>query len=174
MENRVKLLRMERNLNQVQLGDLVGLSQQSVSRIEKDSTKITADTLVRLSSYFGVTTDYLLGLTDRRWSSELLAAREKEMEQFREFYHIYKDLNERDQRLLCSMGQLMKEKKQTELVKNKNDEKDDFGSGRESAPFFVIGKDIKENETDKKRENREIYSLFDKCIMDAFQGRLPE
>ena len=66
MENRVKLLRQERNLNQAQLGDSVGLSQQTVSRIERDYTKMTVDTLVRLSSYFGVTADYLLGVSDKR------------------------------------------------------------------------------------------------------------
>ncbi len=110
MENRVKKLRLERNLNQVQLGDLVGLSQQTVSRIENDYTKMTVDTLVRLSSYFGVTADYLLGVTDKRWSAEVPAAREKELEQFREFYQVYKGLSERDKKLLYGMGRLMQEK----------------------------------------------------------------
>lgn len=110
MENRVKFLRMERNLSQIQLGDLVGLSQQSVSRIENDATKMTADTLVRLSSCFGVTTDYLLGLTEQRWNTEIAAVREKELDQIRVFYRIYKELDERDKKLLCSMGKLMQDK----------------------------------------------------------------
>ena len=111
MENRIKMLRQERKLNQGQLGDSVGLSQQTVSRLEQDYNKMTVDTLVRLSSYFGVTTDYILGLSDKRWDMELPASKAKELEQFREFYKMYRLLDERDQELLYQMGKLMREKK---------------------------------------------------------------
>ena len=110
MENRVRMLRLERKLNQGQLGDTVGLSQQTVSRIEQDYNKMTVDTLVRLSSYFGVTTDYILGLSEKRWDPEIPTVKVKELERFREFYKVYRMLDERDRELLYQMGKLMKEK----------------------------------------------------------------
>lgn len=111
MENRVKLLRQERNLNQAQLGDSVGLSQQTVSRIERDYTKMTVDTLVRLSSYFGVTADYLLGVSDKRWGSDIPLVKAKEMEHFNEIYQLYKGLEERDREVICALAKTLRDKK---------------------------------------------------------------
>ena len=111
MENRVRMLRLERKLNQGQLGDTVGLSQQTVSRIEQDYNKMTVDTLVRLASYFGVTTDFILGLSEKRLETEISSAKVKELDRFREFYRVYRTLDERDREILYQMGKLMKEKK---------------------------------------------------------------
>ena len=111
MENRVKLLRQERNLNQAQLGDSVGLSQQTVSRIERDYTKMTGDTLVRLSSYFGVTADYLLGVSDKRWGAEISVVKARELERFNEIYQVYKSLDERDREVLYQIGKVLRDKK---------------------------------------------------------------
>lgn len=111
-ENRIRLLRTEKRLNQIQLGDLVGLSQQTVSRIEKDKTKMSIDTLVRLSDYFGVTADYILGISDRRRGSEDRFVREQmDFEQFYDFYQIFKSLRDRDQELLHRMGKEMRDLK---------------------------------------------------------------
>lgn len=111
MENRVKLLRQERKLNQAQLGDSVGLSQQTVSRIERDYTKMTVDTLVRLSSYFGVTADYLLGVSDKRWGSDLPVIKKRELERFHEIYQVYRALEERDREVLYQVAKTLRDKK---------------------------------------------------------------
>lgn len=112
-DNRIKLLRMENRLKQIQLGDLVGISQQTVSRIENDKSKMSIDTLVRLSDYFGVTADYILGISDRRRASDDRFTRKQEdLEQFQEFYQVYRMLSRRDQELLFRMGRDMRDLKE--------------------------------------------------------------
>lgn len=41
------------------------MTQQQYSKIENGITEITADRLIRLSEFYKVSTDYLLGLTDK-------------------------------------------------------------------------------------------------------------
>ncbi len=61
MESNIKRLREQRHMTQQQLGDTLGLSQQIVSRMEHDRSKIQVDVLIKLADYFNVTTDYVLG-----------------------------------------------------------------------------------------------------------------
>lgn len=62
--NRVKMLRLSKKLNQKQLGETIGLSLQAVSDIERGKRLTSIDKVVELASFFNVTTDYLLGLSD--------------------------------------------------------------------------------------------------------------
>ena len=118
-DNRIRLLRTEKRLKQNQLGDEVGLSQQTVSRIEKDQSKMSVDTLVRLSDYFGVTADYfgvtadyILGISDRRrGSDDRFLKEQKEFEQFHDFFQVYRNLKDRDRELLYRIGQDMRDLK---------------------------------------------------------------
>ena len=64
MENRIKTLREKRGLIQEILAAELGITQQTLSRYEKDVTIIKVDVLKKLAEYFNVTTDYLLGLSD--------------------------------------------------------------------------------------------------------------
>lgn len=43
------------------LGEEIGLSQQVVSRMERDRSKIQVDVLINLADYFHVSTDCVLG-----------------------------------------------------------------------------------------------------------------
>ena len=107
MESNIRLLRTERKLKQSQLGDQIGISQQAVSRLEKDSTAMTADTLVRLAAYFGVTCDYLLGVSEKRRGDGNPLQHMKDPDKFYELYHVYSRLSERDQKLLFHIGKIM-------------------------------------------------------------------
>ena len=61
---RVVLERTRRDWNQKKLSEKTGLSQKTLSLIEKGhSHRLYADTVVRLAKALGVTTDWLLGLT---------------------------------------------------------------------------------------------------------------
>ena len=62
--NRLKDLRKRKNLTQSQFGDLWGASQNTVSNWENGNREISQDLLVRFASFFGVSVDYLLGLSD--------------------------------------------------------------------------------------------------------------
>ncbi len=61
MESNIKRLREQRRMTQQQLGDILGLSQQIISRMEIDRSKIQVDVLIKLADFFQVTTDYILG-----------------------------------------------------------------------------------------------------------------
>lgn len=64
MERRIKELRDKRGIIQATLAAELGISQQMLSKYERDVTTIKVDILKKLAKYFDVTTDYLLGLSD--------------------------------------------------------------------------------------------------------------
>ena len=61
---RLKELRTERGLSQMQLANAVGLSQSAIAKWELGKTEPTASAIILLGLYFEETTDYLLGLVD--------------------------------------------------------------------------------------------------------------
>ena len=61
---RVYELRKKRNMNQKELGEVVGLTAKSISTIESGLRSTTIEKLIMLAQFFGVSTDYLLGLKD--------------------------------------------------------------------------------------------------------------
>lgn len=63
-DGKLKELRKRRNLIQEQLADEIGTSQQTVSRVEKDKLSMSIETLIRLTVYFNVSADYMLGISD--------------------------------------------------------------------------------------------------------------
>lgn len=66
LDKRIRQLRLERGINQKELGDAVGVSKQSVSNWENGNIMPSVDLLIRLANVFGVSTDYLLGRTEGR------------------------------------------------------------------------------------------------------------
>lgn len=64
MESRIKELRENRRLIQEILASELNITQQSLSKYERDITTIKIDILKRIAKYFNVTTDYLLGVSD--------------------------------------------------------------------------------------------------------------
>lgn len=61
MRSNIKQLRKQRNISQKVLGEEIGLSQQVISRMERDRSKIQVDVLMNLADYFHVSTDCALG-----------------------------------------------------------------------------------------------------------------
>ena len=59
----LKQLRKSHNLTQEELGLRIGLSKAVVSKYENGMGYPTFDMLIQIADYFGVTTDYLLGVT---------------------------------------------------------------------------------------------------------------
>ena len=62
----LKQKRTEKNLTQKQIADRIGLAVSAVSSYESGSRYPSYDVLVKLSRIFHVSTDYLLGITDKR------------------------------------------------------------------------------------------------------------
>lgn len=61
LNKQIKALRTAHNLTQVELADRLSVTKQTVSNWENDNIQPSVDMLVKLSDFFGVTTDYLLG-----------------------------------------------------------------------------------------------------------------
>ena len=58
---------MESGITQLQLGDYAGCSGQVISNIERGYTNPSADVLKKISEYFHVPSDYLLGKSQSQW-----------------------------------------------------------------------------------------------------------
>ncbi len=67
LNERIRKLRLERNLSQVDLAKKLNVTKQSVSNWENDNIQPSIEMLVKLAEAFSVSTDYLLGLEDRRY-----------------------------------------------------------------------------------------------------------
>ena len=66
MGDKLKSLRVEKKLTQKQVADRIGLAISAVSSYESGTRYPSYDVLVKLARIFHVTTDYLLGMTDKR------------------------------------------------------------------------------------------------------------
>ena len=64
ISERLKELRIEKNISQMQLSMATGLSQSAIARWELGKSEPTASALIILSKFFGESADYLLGLED--------------------------------------------------------------------------------------------------------------
>ena len=64
MKLRIKDLRIDNDLTQTEIAEAIGITQRKYSYIETEIQPLNADIICKLSEYFNVSTDYLLGLTD--------------------------------------------------------------------------------------------------------------
>ena len=65
LNQRIRELRTLRNISQVELASALGVTKQSVSNWENDNIQPSIEMLIKLANFFGVSTDYLLGIDDR-------------------------------------------------------------------------------------------------------------
>ena len=61
---RIRDLREDRDLTQSQVAKMLRCSQQVYSNYELGQRDIPTDILIKLSNYYNVSTDYILGLSD--------------------------------------------------------------------------------------------------------------
>ena len=63
---RIQDLRVDSDLSQRQLGEILHISQRSYSHNETGSRGIPIEMLIRLADYYDTTIDYLVGRTDNK------------------------------------------------------------------------------------------------------------
>ena len=63
---RIKDLREDNDKTQKQLADYLGMKQPQYYRYENGQRDIPIDILIKLSKYYNVSVDYILGLTDKK------------------------------------------------------------------------------------------------------------
>lgn len=95
MQNRIRELRKQHRLTMKQLGNVVDLAESTISQYETGKRQPDNEVLLKLSEYFGVSVDYLIGrdCPPRRRTSEAPTISTDDMELLRMFH----DLDERGQ-----------------------------------------------------------------------------
>ena len=63
-KDRLKELRISKNLSQMQLATKVNISQSAIAKWKLGKTEPTASAIITLAKFFNETTDYLLGVED--------------------------------------------------------------------------------------------------------------
>ena len=61
---RIKELRLERSLTQNDLAKIINTTTRSISKYETEYLDLSTNMIITLCTYFNVSADYLLGLTD--------------------------------------------------------------------------------------------------------------
>ena len=88
--NRIKDLREDRDLRQADVANAVGIDQRSLSNYETAKTNRDSETIIKLAKFFGVTCDYLLGISnvnllDHRAVVKELGAIKARLEEFQKY-----------------------------------------------------------------------------------------
>ena len=63
-ETRLKELRLEKSLSQMKLAQEIGVTQKAIDFWEKGINEPKASYVIKLAKFFGVSSDYLLGMED--------------------------------------------------------------------------------------------------------------
>ncbi len=63
---RIRDLREDRDLYQKDLAKYLNCTQQTYSRYETGEIKMDIDSLIKLATFYGVSSDYILELTDEK------------------------------------------------------------------------------------------------------------
>ena len=108
MEIRIKQLREKRGLIQEILAAELGITQQMLSKYEKDVTLIKVDILKKIAAYFNVTTDYLLGVSDVKRDLQRQMKMNETLDEFYDLVEVYKELDSYDKEMIWSIIQTIK------------------------------------------------------------------
>ncbi len=64
IKNRIRDLREDRDLRQIDVADATGIDQKTLSNYETGKTNPDSYSIMKLADFFKVSTDYLLGYSD--------------------------------------------------------------------------------------------------------------
>ena len=103
MESRIKMLREKRGLIQELLAVEIGVTQQMLSKYEKDITIIKVDVLKRIAEYFNVTTDYLLGLSDMKRDLSGQIKMNETLDEYYDLIEVYRRMDGYDREMVWSI-----------------------------------------------------------------------
>ena len=95
---RIKQLRTERKLRQADVARLLNVTPEAYSMWENGVRQMSLPNLVALANFYGVTLEYLVGVSSERWTKESLSADEESLLDW------YKKLDEADRGLLAAMA----------------------------------------------------------------------
>jgi len=64
--DKLKQLREENNVTQIELAQAIGVTDRNIRRYEKGIVEPTLSVIVAIAKYFNTDTNYLLGISDVR------------------------------------------------------------------------------------------------------------
>ena len=67
MYKRIRDLREDKDLNQTEIANFLGMSQTGYSKYETGENDIPTEILIKLADFYNVSVDYLLNRTDNRY-----------------------------------------------------------------------------------------------------------
>ncbi len=84
--NRIRELREDRDLRQIDVANATGIDQKTLSNYETGKTNPDSEAIILLADFFGVTTDYLLRRANNNLSSneDIIEALDDAEEKIRE------------------------------------------------------------------------------------------
>lgn len=98
MKTRIKELRLEKNLTQKVLGERLGATQTTLSKIESGASMPDAMLLISMSRFFKVSTDYILYLSEERANADsLLADNMYNLKKYQRLIALYQKMNNKQQ-----------------------------------------------------------------------------
>lgn len=123
MENRIRELRKSKGMNQDTLASFVGVSQQTISKIERDMNSMSIDILVQIAKHFNVTTDYLLGISDEKRNLHLENRMSRRLEENYNLVVEYEDLDDYNRKVVVWMVEVLKSLQEVKKVKKSSENK---------------------------------------------------
>ena len=111
MKSRIKELRLSRHLTQRELGDIISVTQQNISKYENNVIEVPVDVLIKIAQYFNVTTDYILGITETKRNLERQVIVNKAIDEYFEYVEIFKTLTNDEKELIWLIMLSLKEMK---------------------------------------------------------------
>lgn len=124
MKSRIKELRKKRGLMQQRLASELGITQQMLSKYERDVTLIKVDVLKKIAKYFNVTTDYLLGVSDVKRDLQRQMVMNETLDEYYDLVEVYKELDPYDQEMIWSIIQVVKRTSDRRKGDNSTEEKE--------------------------------------------------
>ena len=111
MKSRIKELRLSRHLTQRELGDIISVTQQNISKYDNNVIEVPVDVLIKIAQYFNVTTDYILGITETKRNLERQVIVNKAIDEYFEYVEIFKTLTNDEKELIWLIMLRLKEMK---------------------------------------------------------------
>lgn len=104
--DQLKALREENHYSQLKLSQKLLVSQQTIAKWENGKTTPNPEMIKRISDFFNVTTDYLLGKTNQIKDDDAVS-----FDDFTYAMHSEtEELSEADKEMLLAMARMMKER----------------------------------------------------------------
>lgn len=115
MENRIRQLREGGGVTQEILAIKLEITQQQLSKYERNIASIKVESLKKMAAYFNVTTDYLLGTSDVKRDVAGAVEMGKTLEEYYDLVELYRGLERCDQEIVLEI---------IAIIKNANDRKE--------------------------------------------------